>query len=724
MGTLLQLLAGRLDGSQLPASLGGTPPKGGPSRQVYGGTWSGRRITMDHDAKDWAAMPTAFRCVQAIAQNAASVDLTVLVGDEPNDQHPVAQLWNRTPNPQWSARALKEVTFARLQLLGEHLMYLDRGPDGTGPIAAMWPLFDPVEVLAQGRADGSGELEGYLVRPRNGNPVPLLPSEVLWLRFPDPFDRWGALAPWKAALFEAESDAYARAWQRSEFQNGARPSHVVYLGDLEDEAGKAAAAEYRAQVEGPGNAGKSLLMWGEQRADATRLGLTPAEMSYLESRAANAEHVMLAFGVPRDYLMGGTTWENRTAAKRTLWSDKITNDLEVLASETDRQLLPDPGEEAAFDLSRVDALQDNADALWTRVNGSTGSDLLLLDEARAAIGYDPLPNGLGQQTLSAYRAAVSAQSGPAIGRALLPPPRVRILVTARGRRELVTRAAPIVTEARHKLMSRPRVVAFYDRHEAVGRKVMQRLAAKQERVVLRRLRELMGRMDRDPQAAQRLREQADQVTIGRSEWTALPVVDVAVRIAGSDLLDPEYWRQQTEEATQAWLHGVWEGGALEVADGLGLDFTLLDPKVMLATANRAQVLAELVTATTRQVLDAQLLLHGIEEGESIDQLAERIRAVFADLSTYRAERIARTETVGGFNAASRIAAKESGVVTGRTWLATKDERTREDHVAVNGEHVDGMDRRYTNGLLHPGEPGAPAHQVINCRCVELYDVEG
>jgi len=29
---------------------------------------------------------------------------------------------------------------------------------------------------------------------------------------------------------------------------------------------------------------------------------------------------------------------------------------------------------------------------------------------------------------------------------------------------------------------------------------------------------------------------------------------------------------------------------------------------------------------------------------------------------------------------------------------------------------------YSNGLMYPGDPGGSAEEVINCRCVETYDL--
>lgn len=758
MGALLQILRGQV-GTGVPLDLLGPSQARLAKRMSKGASYaSGRNrrpITLGQSEAGYSASAVAYRCVHYIATNLSSVDLVVLQGDEANDEHEVAVLWNRHPNDLVSARTLKEIAYARLELIGEQLIYLDRGPTGEGAIQGAYPIFDPVEVVVDQRL--AGQLKGFVVKTGQGR-VPLLPSEVLWLRYPHPFEEWGALAPWKAALYAAESDAYARAWQRGEFQHGARPSSVVYLGDLDEDAHEAAVAEFKAEVEGPENAGKSLLVSGPTQARLDRLTLTPAEMSYLESRVANADEVMLAFGLRPDLFRGQATYENQRAAKVAAWSDTLLPKLQVLASETDRQLLPDLAETAAFDVSAVDALRENADALWTRVGAAVEGNLLWLDEGRAELGYDPLPGGRGQQLLAEFQATVGGGLGPAAGRdagtlQVVNRPVVRMLVTAGGLRTDVRKQGrcsrcgkfgtlsasdtqlciPCAKKLRLALPAGPQLVRakgrtvaavlrFYERHERIGVRAVTRLAEKQERIVVRRLRDLVRR---EPDVAGRWQLLADAQRISTSPWTELPVASGlagGVRVAADDIFDVAHWREQTQEYLQAFMAGVWEGGAADAAGLLGLSLDLFDLAVIEAMRTRTEVLADVVTKTTRQVLDAQLLQAGVEGGESIDQLTARVRAVFADLQGWRATAIARTETVGGFNAASRKGALASGVVTGRVWLSSHDDRVRETHKQMDGERLDGLAGAYSNGLLHPGDPSGPPKETVNCRCVETYEV--
>lgn len=701
-------------------------------------------------SRSWEASIVASRCIQTIASNLASVDLVVLTGDEADDTHPVAQLWNVSqPGAPVSARITRETAFAMAEVRGEAFIYLDRGPTGTGEARGAWPIYDDVDVVIEGRADNphAQTVKGYVVR-RGNQRLGLLPSEVLWLRYPHPTKAWHAMAPWAAAVGAAELDSYARAWQLGEFRNGAKPGAVIYLGDLDERAYNAAVADFRTGVEGAHNAGKSLLVAGAVPAKVEKLTMTPEEMSYLASRRANQDDQMLAFGIRPDYFRGQSTYENQRAAKVGLWSDVLVPKLDVLGSEVDRQLLPDPRQQAAFDVSQVDALQDNQDAIYNRVRGIAYTDMVLIDEGRALLGFDPLPNGEGQATLTAFRARISLQNQLALAEGASPADQARHIALAErmvlrpSRPRLVARRGAVVTVAtrkarKSKVVKRPSPSSFYSNHERVGERAVAALADKQLRVVLRNLSKLRtsqvsgwathaatcGQVDLGTQGG--VLGRADDLTTGQglSPWSNLPAGNPCTcqRIAADDVFDAGYWQAQTQEALDAWLRGVWEGAGATMADGLGVSFDVFDQRVLTELERRKVILSEQVTQTTRRVLDSQLLGVIAEEGWSIDDATEAIRAVFGDLSGYRASTIARTEVVGGYNAASFIGAQATGLVAARVWLTAEDERVRPSHQRMNGQRVEGT-ARYSNGLLHPGDPEGDPAETINCRCVETYEL--
>jgi uncharacterized protein with gpF-like domain len=55
----------------------------------------------------------------------------------------------------------------------------------------------------------------------------------------------------------------------------------------------------------------------------------------------------------------------------------------------------------------------------------------------------------------------------------------------------------------------------------------------------------------------------------------------------------------------------------------------------------------------------------------------------------------------------------------KTWLTQGDERVRDTHAAISGQRVP-IDAMFGNGLPHPHADGAPASEVIGCRCTLLF----
>lgn len=733
-------------------------------------------LALDAEARGYANSAVAYRCVAAIADNGSSVPLVVRRPDgNVIEGHDIAHLFNKRPNSLMSARVFKSLLLQQAELAGQAFVWLDRGETGLGPITEMHLVFDQVDVIVDkplAQRPTTADIIGFIIRRADGTQVPVLPEEMLWIRYPHPFDALGALAPWKAARHAVDMDAYAREWQRQSYANGARPTGVVYLGEMGENEFNATKAAWRASMQGPENAGKNLLVRSEPGGAGQgggkgigyeRLGFTPEEMDYLESRMANSAEVMLAFGVPHDYLSAGTTYENRAAAKATLWSDTIKAKLEIIGSEVDRVLLPSDAEEAEFDLSGVEALQEAQDSKANRARASMYADITMVDEARAVLGLDPLPNGLGQHTLTPYRAQFAPVQGQAGGdearswdadfSRLLPSspdvgPVVERAVEAALARllggtpsQVDGRPAPRRPELTRAddAPSSPSLAdinSAYDALEADGRAAVRRLAREQQERVLRDFDRLTKKPQRfeawhtevRAQSAALAREQI--LTLAPPDPEQVPAarltdLDVASgpegweeRIKAREIFDPRYWRRRTGEVLRPFVEKTWRRGGTSITGSFDLD----EPDVASALDDRIEELAGQVTATTEQVLRSQILAHGVAEGESIPELRARLQRVFTNLSDYRATMIARTETVGGYNQASFLAALDAGA-TKKTWLATDDKRTRRTHRSANGTTAPMNKRFELTQSRWPADSAAPASQSIQCRCALTFEFE-
>lgn len=116
---------------------------------------------------------------------------------------------------------------------------------------------------------------------------------------------------------------------------------------------------------------------------------------------------------------------------------------------------------------------------------------------------------------------------------------------------------------------------------------------------------------------------------------------------------------------------------------------------------------------------------GVTEGLGTAEIASRIRKV-SQLTPFRAATVARTETHAAATFGSietvRDAERDLGVVMEKEWLATRDGRTRPEHLAADGQRV-ALNEKFTVGgelMDRPGDPSASAANVIACRCGLAY----
>lgn len=123
---------------------------------------------------------------------------------------------------------------------------------------------------------------------------------------------------------------------------------------------------------------------------------------------------------------------------------------------------------------------------------------------------------------------------------------------------------------------------------------------------------------------------------------------------------------------------------------------------------------------------ASAITQGVLQGESMDQVARRVRSV-ADMDYRAAMRTARTAMTSAQNAGRVDAYRRAGgmgIRVRKQWLATLDQRTRHSHRRLDGEVV-GMDEGFSNGLSYPGDPGPGiGSEVYNCRCTLVPVVDG
>jgi len=109
---------------------------------------------------------------------------------------------------------------------------------------------------------------------------------------------------------------------------------------------------------------------------------------------------------------------------------------------------------------------------------------------------------------------------------------------------------------------------------------------------------------------------------------------------------------------------------------------------------------------------------GIDKGWGMDKIARNIVKEQKIIDTYKALRIARTEVVTASNIGTKIGAENLPGNKEKVWISTVDERSRPDHMEMDGVRVPFNEDFQVAGeyLEFPGDPRGSPGNVINCRC--------
>lgn len=174
-------------------------------------------------------------------------------------------------------------------------------------------------------------------------------------------------------------------------------------------------------------------------------------------------------------------------------------------------------------------------------------------------------------------------------------------------------------------------------------------------------------------------------------------------------------------------------GTYECETGAGVDtsYTMYDKDTVIELAKHEDILPKAAHDipkdqrwNKRKVNSA--IMQGILQGESIDDIAKRLRGV-TSMNLKASVRNARTMTTGAENAgriASYDRAQSGGIDVAATWMATLDHVTRDSHRKLDGEERDPKTGKFSNGLRYPGDPEGRPEEIYNCRCRVVANIKG
>ena len=130
------------------------------------------------------------------------------------------------PNPFYSRFGLFELSQMYMELTGECFWVVDRDPRSSIPLG-LWPVRpDRMDEVP----DPVRYLKGWVYTSPDGmERVPLLPQDVIQVKYPNPLNPYRGLGPVQAVLVDIDAAKYSAEWNRNFFLNSAQPGGVLQV---------------------------------------------------------------------------------------------------------------------------------------------------------------------------------------------------------------------------------------------------------------------------------------------------------------------------------------------------------------------------------------------------------------------------------------------------------------------------------------------------------------
>lgn len=590
-------------------------------------------------------------------------------------------------NPYWSLNRLMQMTELARCLWGQSFWFLERGGNARGePQEIWWGRPDRVMVIP----DPVNYIRGYAYNPLTGTlPIAYQPQEVIWSKFSNPIDEYSGLSPLAAARLAADYASAAMLSNKRLFDNGIQAGGVIVPKTKDNsEIGlftETQAREIEKVLDQRMRGVDKAHGWSVMRfdADAKPFGLSPKEAEFIQGLHWSLEDIARAYHWPIDLIGGQRTYENVDAAMKAAWTNCVLPEAAEISADMTEQLLPMfPGQAdvAEFDSSGVHVLQDDQSKTWVMWSDQITKGAKTVNEYRAEQGLDPVPWGDAPQWAQQAQAPSPSTEQP-------------------------TDEPEDEAPRSHTRQNRSTPSFGSDGHRQLWERAAQRVSTGEKQ---------LKAMVID------LFERQKTSVIARLKQSGRTVEQVA-----KEPFDKAQWVREFRTAARPIMRRVVKDAAQQVIKDLGikLAFDIDQPAVARFIERRVQRFAVQVNDTTWDTLKKSLG-DGFDNGEGVDQLMARIDQIMGDRIQSSSETIARTESLGANSGADLEVYRQSGVVTGKTWISAFALRTREDHSNAHGQTV-GIDEQFDIGGTMTDGPGLSgvAEVDINCLCTTIPEVD-
>ena len=274
--------------------------------------------------------------VTSIAENAAKANYRTYrqtsKGVIEVNNHEALQLL-RKPNPIMSQFQFLEGHFTYMELVGESFWYLAKGKK-TNKVREIYLLRPDLMEVSINTDDPRGLVNGYVMKKADGSKIPFDTDEILHFKLPNPTNPYRGMGVIEAARTYIQTEDFASDWTKNSIYNAGRPSGILGIkGTINEAQWEAIKRKFKDEYSGTDNAGKTLLLKDIDGLHYQKLGMELDGVALKDLKALSRDDIMIMWKMSKT-MLGITDDVNRSNAKE----NRDVFNMNIIAPKIDRFL--------------------------------------------------------------------------------------------------------------------------------------------------------------------------------------------------------------------------------------------------------------------------------------------------------------------------------------------------------------------------------------------------
>lgn len=639
------------------------------------------------------------------AQSLSEIEFVIKKGEKEVENHQLLELFEK-PNKAFSGKEFFRMYQKYMDIYGEVYILLDKELQIGGKNKVNEMVLLKSDMVDPYFDKKTGELVKIDYKTPEGTTT-YPADEIIFARNPSPKNPLRGESLLYAGSGQIDTSIQIDEYHAKILENGGKVEGVfTFKNSLTGNQLTEIKEQYQKEYGNASKAGLPMFLGGDTGYINT--GLSPTELSYLQTKQAIFDDMLVMTGVPRVLMSKGSeeTFSNADASIRVYQSETVKKMMTSLVDVL--SVLVEEGEELTF----VDPTPENKEEKRKDIETGIKNYVITPNEAREMLGLEPLTEGdnlLAPMNIMPIEGRNEPQEIEK-QKSLTKSPACR--QEGETKEECVSRKIPELIKEGY---TQDQAIAVANSLCSTVCKISRHpLRSRAKREVYHAL--CMKRLDK----RQEQFEKALRKYFKDQEKRLLDSMIAQKHFRKKDLFEEIFVLGVEIELARRTLMPVLEEMMIEAGEESkevsGSDWDFLVTATMTAwLSTKVDFFTRQINETTFDILRRELK-ESLDKGESRKELMDRVKNKYKDFSETRIDTIARTEVHAVTQYGTFQGYQQASLAT-KVWVWAPGLKggVRENHVAMDGQEVP-INTTFSNGLMFPGDPVGSPSETVNCQC--------